>query len=43
MRIAGICGQTPQAVREAQLARELGYHAGLLSLVRSANVTSGPW
>jgi dihydrodipicolinate synthase/N-acetylneuraminate lyase len=32
MRIAGICGQTPQAVREAQLARELGYHAGLLSL-----------
>lgn len=32
VRIAGILGQTPQAVREAQLARELGYHAGLLSL-----------
>ena len=32
VRIAGICGPTPQAVREAQLARELGYHAGLLSL-----------
>ena len=30
--IAGICGRTPQAVREAELARELGYHAGLLSL-----------
>ena len=30
--IAGICGRTPQAVGEAQLARELGYHAGLLSL-----------
>ena len=32
VRIAGICGPTPQAVREAQLARELGFHAGLLSL-----------
>jgi hypothetical protein len=32
VRIAGICGQTPQAVREAGLARTLGYHAGLLSL-----------
>ena len=30
--IAGLCGRTPQAVREAGLARELGYHAGLLSL-----------
>ena len=30
--IAGVCGRTPQAVREAELARELGYHAGLLSL-----------
>lgn len=30
--IAGICGGTPQAVQEASLARELGYHAGLLSL-----------
>ncbi len=32
VRIAGICGQTPQAVREAEVARGLGYHAGLLSL-----------
>jgi Dihydrodipicolinate synthetase family len=30
--IAGVCGATPQAVAEAALARELGYHAGLLSL-----------
>jgi hypothetical protein len=32
VRIAGICGRTDQAVAEAQLARRLGYHAGLLSL-----------
>jgi dihydrodipicolinate synthase/N-acetylneuraminate lyase len=30
--ISGICGRTEQAVREAALARRLGYHAGLLSL-----------
>jgi dihydrodipicolinate synthase/N-acetylneuraminate lyase len=30
--IAGIVGQTKQAVKEAELARELGYHLGLLSL-----------
>jgi dihydrodipicolinate synthase/N-acetylneuraminate lyase len=30
--IAGICGKTRQALREACLAREIGYHAGLLSL-----------
>ncbi len=32
VRIAGLCGATAQAVGEAQTARELGYHAGLLSL-----------
>ena len=32
VRIAGICGPTLQAIREAQLARDLGFHAGLLSL-----------
>ena len=32
VRIGGICGATPQAVREASLLRELHYHAGLLSL-----------
>ena len=30
--IAGLAGKTSQARREAQLARELGYHAGMLSL-----------
>lgn len=32
VRVAGICGATEQACREAQTARELGYHIGLLSL-----------
>jgi dihydrodipicolinate synthase/N-acetylneuraminate lyase len=32
VRIAGICGATNQAVVEAQFARDVGYHAGLLSL-----------
>jgi len=32
VRVAGICGETAQAVAEAELARGLGYHAGLLSL-----------
>ena len=32
VRIAGICGRTAQAMGEARLIRELGYHAGLLSL-----------
>jgi hypothetical protein len=30
--IAGLSGRTAQAVNEAQIARALGYHAGLLSL-----------
>ena len=30
--IAGLAGRTAQAVSEAQTARDLGYHAGLLSL-----------
>ena len=32
VRVAGVCGATPQAVAEAVLAREAGYHAGLLAL-----------
>jgi dihydrodipicolinate synthase/N-acetylneuraminate lyase len=32
IRVAGVCGSTAQAVAEAALARELGYHAGLLNL-----------
>lgn len=31
-KIAGVCGKTAQAVAEAELARELGYDAALLSL-----------
>src|ERR1700704_2255148 len=30
--IAGVVGRTQQAIQEAQIARGLGYHAGLLSL-----------
>ncbi len=32
VRVAGICGETGQAVCEATLARDLGYHLGLLNL-----------
>lgn len=32
VRIAGICGRKEQAVSEAGLARQFGFHAGLLSL-----------
>jgi dihydrodipicolinate synthase/N-acetylneuraminate lyase len=32
VKIAGICGKTNQAVKEAIFAREHGYHLGLLSL-----------
>jgi len=35
--IAGICGPTKQAEREAALARDLGYDAGLLSLAALSN------
>jgi dihydrodipicolinate synthase/N-acetylneuraminate lyase len=32
VKIAGVCGRTAQALREAAYARERGYHAALLSL-----------
>lgn len=32
VKVAGVVGETGQAVREAELAKSLGYHAGLLSL-----------
>ncbi len=32
IKIAGVCGRTPQAIAEARLARDLGYDAALLSL-----------
>jgi hypothetical protein len=39
VRVAGVCGRTAEAVAEATLARQLGFHAGLLSLsaLRDAN------
>jgi hypothetical protein len=39
VRIAGITGKTDQAVKEAELVRELGYHAGLLSLAMWKDAT----
>lgn len=38
--IAGICGPTKQAEREASLARDLGYDAGLLSLAALVNANT---
>src|SRR5467141_967573 len=32
VKVAGICGQTRQALREAVIARDAGYDLGLLSL-----------
>lgn len=32
VRVAGVLGQTKQAVHEAEVAREVGYHVGLLSV-----------
>jgi dihydrodipicolinate synthase/N-acetylneuraminate lyase len=37
--IAGLAGRTAQAVNEAHLARDLGYHAGLLSLAAMKGAT----
>lgn len=37
VRIGGICGKTLQATNEAKLLRDLGYHAGLLSLAAFKN------
>ena len=39
VRVAGICGRTPQAAVEAALARRMGYHAGLLSLAAMKNAS----
>jgi dihydrodipicolinate synthase/N-acetylneuraminate lyase len=36
LKIAGVCGETRQAVREAAFAREAGYDLGLLSLAAMA-------
>jgi dihydrodipicolinate synthase/N-acetylneuraminate lyase len=37
--VAGICGDTKQAIQEAGLAATLGYHAGLVSLAALADAT----
>jgi dihydrodipicolinate synthetase family protein len=39
IRIAGVCGQTQQALAEATLAGKCGYHAGLLSLGAMKNAS----
>jgi dihydrodipicolinate synthase/N-acetylneuraminate lyase len=39
IRIAGVVGKTAQAVKEAELAASLGYHAGLLSLGAMASAS----
>src|SRR5256885_2650917 len=39
IRIGGICGDTPQAIREATLLADLRYHAGLLSLAALSHAT----
>ena len=41
IRIGGICGETPQALAEAQLLADLGYHAGLLSLAALQDAREG--
>ena len=40
LKVAGICGKTKQAVKEATLSLDNGYHAGLLNLaaLRNADV-----
>jgi dihydrodipicolinate synthase/N-acetylneuraminate lyase len=43
IRVAGICGATAQAVREAEQARDLGYHLGLLSLSALRGETVERW
>jgi dihydrodipicolinate synthase/N-acetylneuraminate lyase len=40
IRIAGVCGPLAQALNEAQLARDLGYHAVLLSLAALREATT---
>ncbi|MEK7831985.1 MAG: dihydrodipicolinate synthase family protein [Acidobacteriota bacterium] len=40
IKIAGVCGQTEQAVAEASFAREAGYDIGLLSLAALREATA---
>jgi dihydrodipicolinate synthase/N-acetylneuraminate lyase len=41
VRVGGICGETPQAVKEACLLSDLRYHAGLLSLAAMKDASEG--
>lgn len=41
IKVAGACGDTKSAVAEAELARELGYHAVLLSLGAMRDASEG--
>ena len=41
VRIAGICGDTAQAMSEVDIAKSLGYHAGLLSLAALKDADEG--
>jgi dihydrodipicolinate synthase/N-acetylneuraminate lyase len=38
VRVGGICGKTAQALHEAQLLKDLGYSAGLLSLAAAKDL-----
>jgi dihydrodipicolinate synthase/N-acetylneuraminate lyase len=40
IKIAGVCGRTPQAIAEASFARSTGYHACLLSLAALGEATA---
>jgi dihydrodipicolinate synthase/N-acetylneuraminate lyase len=39
VKVAGVCGETAQALREARLARSIGYDLGLLSLAALPKAT----
>ncbi|MCU1237547.1 MAG: hypothetical protein JWP63_5514 [Candidatus Solibacter sp.] len=39
VKVAGVCGKTPQAICEAAFARETGYDVGLLSLAALPDAT----
>ena len=41
VKVAGVCGSRPAAVREAEIARSLGYDAVLLSMGVLGNLSTG--
>src|SRR3954465_10093189 len=43
VRVAGVCGGTEPARAEAALARDRGFHAGLLSLAALADASEDEW